>query len=218
MTEPARVVRLEELEGYGDEGRPTWLPIRSHLGIEAFGVNAWEATEPAQELIGAHDEVGPGAGGHEELYFVVKGRATFTVDGERIDASAGTLVFVPDPTSTRGAVGEEVGTTILAIGAPAGEPFTVSPWERSAQALRFWRTQEWDKAIAALSEQLEERPDSAGTLYNLACAEARAGLRDDALYHLRRAVEMDARFEEYAQSDSDLDAIRDDVRFPRTRR
>jgi tetratricopeptide (TPR) repeat protein len=218
VSRPARALRLEELEGYGDAGRPTWLPIRAQLGIEAFGVNAWQATEPGQELIGEHDELGPGAGGHEELYLVTAGRATFTVDGERFDAPAGTLVFVPEPESRRRAVGEETGTVVLAVGATPGAAFSVSPWERSAQALRFWQTEEWDRAIEELSAQIEERPESAGTLYNLACAEARAGRREDALYHLRRAVEVDARFEEYAQTDADLDAIRDDARFPRVPR
>jgi mannose-6-phosphate isomerase-like protein (cupin superfamily) len=30
----------------------------------------------------------------EELYLVQRGRATFELDGERVDAPAGTLVFV----------------------------------------------------------------------------------------------------------------------------
>jgi tetratricopeptide (TPR) repeat protein len=208
------VVRLDQIEGISEEGRPTWRPIRSALGIVAFGVNAWESTADGQELISEHDEIGPGAGEHEELYLVTAGHATFTVDGETIDAPQGTLVFVADPTSRRGAVGEVNGTTILAIGAKAGEAFSISPWERSAEALRFWRTQEWDKAIEALSAQLDERPDSAGTLYNLACAEARAGRRDDALYHVRRAIEVDGRFAEHAQTDPDLDSVRGDERFP----
>ena len=55
-------------------------------------------------------------GGHEELYFVLSGRATFTVDGERVDAPAGSLVFVKDPAMRRGAVADEAGTKILAIG------------------------------------------------------------------------------------------------------
>ena len=63
--------------------RPRWHMIRTMLGIESFGINAWRATEAGQEIIGEHDELGDGAGGHEELYLVLAGRATFTIDGER---------------------------------------------------------------------------------------------------------------------------------------
>ena len=215
MTETTRVALLGEIEGYSDEGRPTWRPIRSALGIGAFGINAWEATAAGQQLIGEHDEVGAGAGGHEEVYVVTAGRARFTIDEREYDAPAGTVVFVGDPASTRAATAEEEGTVVLAVGAKRGEPFSVSPWERSAEALRFWKTEEWDRAIDVLSGQLIERPDSAGTLYNLACAEARAGQSEDALAHLLRAIELDERFRHHAQTDTDLESLRADTRFPR---
>src|SRR4029450_11846105 len=110
----------------------------------------------------------------EEVYVVVSGHATFTLDGETFDAPAGTIVHVPDPAVKRGAVGER-GTTILAVGAKPGVVFTASPWERTAEALRYWPTEEWDKAIAVFEEHLAETPDSGATHYNLACALARAG-------------------------------------------
>ena len=214
MSETTRVARLDDIEGYSDEDRPTWRPIRSALGVQAFGINAWESTAAQQQLIGEHDELGPGAGGHEDLYLVIAGRASFTVDGREIDAPAGTIVFVSDPASRRGAVADEPGTTILAIGARVGAPFEISPWERSAEALRFWKTGEWERAIEVLAGELRDRPDSAGTLYNLACAEARAGRAEDALFHLRRALELDERFRETAAGDPDFDSIRSDPRFP----
>jgi quercetin dioxygenase-like cupin family protein len=61
---------------------------------------------------------------------VLSGRATFTVGGYSVDAPAGTFVHLPDPTVKRGAIGEEAGTTVLAMGATRGRPFEVSPWER----------------------------------------------------------------------------------------
>jgi tetratricopeptide (TPR) repeat protein len=121
---------------------------------------------------------------------------------------------VPDPTVKRGAVGES-GTTILAIGAKPGAVFTPSPWERTAEALRYWQTEEWDKAIGLLEEHLAETPDSGVTVYNLACALARAGRGDEALERIRQAVTMEDRFLELAQSDDDLASIRDDPSFPR---
>ena len=175
MTDRFQVMRLDEVEGYAEEGRPRWHMIRSVLGIESFGINAWRATEAGQQIIGEHDELGSGAGGHEELYFVLSGRATFTVDGERVDAPAGSLVFVKDPATRRGAVADEAATEILVIGGRPGAAFSVSPWERSAEALRCWTTGDWDRAIEILDVQLAEDPANANVLYNLACAESRSG-------------------------------------------
>jgi tetratricopeptide (TPR) repeat protein len=214
MAERFRVLRLDEVDGYADEGRPRWHMIRTVLGIESFGINAWRATELGQAIIGEHDELGAGAGGHEELYLVLSGRATFTVDGERVAAPSGSLVYVKDPTVRRSAVADEIDTTILVIGGRPGEPFSVSPWERSAEALRFWTTGEWDRAIDVLTAQLAGDPGNANVLYNLACAESRDGRVDDALEHLVVAVELEPRFAATAQDDPDLVAIRDDDRFP----
>ena len=80
----------------------------------------------------------------------------------------------------------------------AGEAFTPSRWERSSQALRYWSTEEWDKAIEVLEGHLAQTPDNAGVHYNLACAKARAGRRDEALDRLARAVELQPTFAEYA--------------------
>src|SRR3954471_18967277 len=79
-------------------------PVRRHLGIEAFGANARVARAAGEVLVMPHDERagGPfGTDGHEELYVVLRGRATFTVDGRDVDAPAGTLVFVRDPALER---------------------------------------------------------------------------------------------------------------------
>ena len=214
MTDRFQVMRLDEIDGYAEDGRPRWHMIRSVLGIESFGINAWRATESGQQIIGEHDELGSGAGGHEELYFVLSGRATFTVDGEPLDAPAGSLVFVKDPATRRGAVAEEAATEILVIGGRPGAAFSVSSWERSAEALRYWTTGDWDGAIDILNGQLAEDPGNANVLYNLACAESRSGRAGAAIDHLTRAVELVPRFAELAQTDNDFDAIRDDDRFP----
>jgi tetratricopeptide (TPR) repeat protein len=212
VTNGFQLLRLDEIEGYAEEGRPRWHMIRSVLGIDSFGINAWRATAAGQEIIGDHDELGSGAGGHEELYLVLTGRATFTVDGERVDAPAGSILFVKDPATRRGAVADEASTEILVIGGRPGAAFSVSPWERSAEALRCWTTGDWDRAIEILTAQLAEDPANANVLYNLACAECRSGRDGAAIEHLTRAVELVPRFAELARTDGDLDAIRD--RFP----
>lgn len=213
MSDRYRVVALDDLGSTIVQSQTKWHTIRSTLGVSSFGINAWTANEDGQQIVGEHDEANEGATGHEELYLVLDGEATFTLDGETVAAPKGTIVHVPDPRVKRGATGVS-GTTILAIGAKPGEAFTPSGWERSAEALQFWPTEEWDRAIEVLEGHLEETPLNGGTHYNLACAHARAGHPDVALNHLTRAVELEDRFAEYAPKDDDLVSLRDDPRFP----
>jgi hypothetical protein len=212
VSEKFQVVTPSEIEvPQSDSIR--WAPIRRHLNVGSFGINAWTATEAGKAVIGEHDEVGPRAHRHEELYFVVKGRATFTVDGETIDAPAGTVVFVRDPAAKRKAVADEDETTVLSVGGRPGEVFTPSQWERSAPALGYFATQEFGKAREALLEAHEEFPDDAGILFNLACAESLLGQADDAIVHLQQSIAYDESFRALAQKDTDFDAIREDSRF-----
>jgi quercetin dioxygenase-like cupin family protein len=213
VSEKFRIATLSEIEIPSSDPAVCWAPIRRHLDVGSFGINAWTAAEAGTNVIGEHDEVGPRTHRHEELYFVVKGRATFTVDGEAIDAPAGTVVFVHDPAAKRGAVAEEDGTTVLAVGGRPGEAFTPSTWERSAPALAFFATREYGKAEEALREAHEEFPDDPAVLYNLACAESLLGRADEAIDHLGQSIAIDESFREFAQTDSDFDPIRDDPRF-----
>ncbi|MGH3082753.1 MAG: TPR end-of-group domain-containing protein [Gaiellaceae bacterium] len=213
MSEKFQVTNLSEIEIPSSDPAIRWAPIRRHLDVGSFGINAWTAVEAGTNVIGEHDEVGPHAQRHEELYFVVKGRATFTVDGETIDAPAGTVVLVRNPAAKRGAVAEEGGTTVLTVGGRPGEAFTPSTWERSAPALAFFATQEYEKAHKALREAHEEFPDDPTVLFNLACAESLLGRADEAIDHLSQSIGIDESFRDLAQTDSDFDLIRDDPRF-----
>jgi tetratricopeptide (TPR) repeat protein len=195
------------------DGMPSWAMVRMHFDIQSFGVNAYIAEEQGIRIIEDHDELGERAGGHEELYFVSKGRATFTVNGDEIDAPAGTFVFVRDPAAKRTAVAEEAGTTIVIAGGKPGEAFTPSRWERNAQGLVHFAHEDYDKAAETYEQFLDESPGEAGFLYNLACAESRLGRKDSALKHLRESVETEERFRENAVGDPDFDAIRDDPEF-----
>jgi hypothetical protein len=213
VSEKFQVVTLSEIEIPYSDGSIRWAPVRRRLNVGSFGINAWTATAAGKDVIAEHDEVGPRAHRHEELYFVVKGRATFTVDGETIDAPAGTVVFVRDPAAKRKAVADEDGTTVLSVGGSPGEVFTPSQWERSAPALGYFATQEYDKAHEALLEAHAEFPDDPGVLFNLACAESLLGRADDAIGHLQQSIAIDESFREFAQTDTDFDAIRKDARF-----
>ena len=213
MTERFRVAHLSELEITTASPTARWAPLRMTFGISAFGINANRVTEAGEEIISEHDEVGPRSGRHEELYFVAEGHAVFTVNGDEIDAPAGTFVFVRDPAAKRKAVAKEEGTTIVVAGGVPGQAFEPAPWERAAKALRHWQSQDWDAAAAELAEAHDEYPEDAGILYNLACAESLAGRREDALGHLQESVGLDPSFAELAAKDPDFEAIRSEPAF-----
>jgi len=190
------------------------VPVRVRFGIESFGVNAYTALSQGGRVIEEHDELSAGAGRHEELYFVSKGRAIFTLDGEEVDAPAGTFVFVSEPNVRRGAIGLEEGTTVLVVGGVPGKAFEPSPWEAWLEAAPYLEAGEPELGIEIFERTLAAYPGNPNVLYNLACFEALAGHTDDALEHLAVAVEADPRTREWAQNDSDFDSIRADPRFP----
>jgi len=202
------VLHLDDLESIpvGERGLQ-WRPIRSRLGIRAFGTNAYTA-DVGDEIVEEHTEA---SYQHEEMYVVVKGRATFTLDGEDVDAPAGTIVHLPDTTVRRTAVAQEPGTTVLAVGAKPGEPFQPSGWELGFRASKM----EPAEAVRYVEEHMGDYPDTAATHYNLGCFRALAGDREGALEAVNRAYEMDGEtFAKWAASDTDLDSIREDPRFP----
>jgi len=100
-----------------------WHPVRHHLGIRAFGTNGYVGHRAGDLVIEDHDE-----SEHEELYIVLTGAARFVVDGEELDAPAGTLVLVTPP-SQRVAHATEDATTIVVVGGAPGKAFEVSAWE-----------------------------------------------------------------------------------------
>lgn len=207
----ARVVRLGELETVHAAG-VNWQPVRRALGITAFGINAYTADRD-ECLIEEHDERSTGAGGHEELYLILRGQARFTVDGAEIEADPGTLVFVPETTARRSAIALADGTTALVVGGPAGS-IKPSPWEHVFAALPMAQDGDPAEAYATASTGLADHPDNPALHYNLACYASLAGETDRALAHLTRAFEGDPSTREWAATDADLDPIRSDPRFP----
>ena len=206
-----KVVHLAEIEGHsvGKDGL-LWKPLRHTLGVEAFGINAYTAEKAGDEVVEHHDETKLG---HQEIYIVVSGHATFHVNDEEIDAPAGTCVFLDDPSERRGAVAVEPGTIVVAVGGKPGEAYRVSPWEFSFRSFVAHRAGRTDAAREIVAEARELYPDSPGVLYNAACFEALLGEHDAALEDLARAVELDDDFRKYAVEDEDFASIREDARF-----
>lgn len=198
----SQLQRIELAEGI------SYRPIRRPMGVTAFGINAYSADDGP--VIEEHDELGTGSGKHEELYFVATGHATFTVDGEQVDAPAGTLLFV-QPEQRRGAVAKAADTTVLVIGGKPGAAGPPSPFEYWYLAGPLAEAGEPEKAYVLASEGLQHYPDNPSLHYNLACYAALAGRREDALRHIKVAFAGRPEAREWAKTDSDLDSIRADI-------
>jgi tetratricopeptide (TPR) repeat protein len=206
-----RIARIDDLERYQISGQDglTWRPIRRYFDIKAFGVNAYTAEEAGQRVVEEHRE----EGGHEELYVVVSGRASFMVDGEDHDAPAGTLVHCP-PGTLRGAVAAEPRTTVLGIGAKPGEVFQPSGWEWVFAGVSLLDQGDEEGARREIQAGIDANPGAWQGPYNLACVEARLGNHDAALEQLQRAAELDREVvAKYAPEDEDFEALKDDDRF-----
>jgi hypothetical protein len=200
-----QVARLDEIERRGRD-----IPVREHLGIHAFGINAYTPSEDGT-LIGEHDESGSG---QEELYIVVDGNATFEIDGETVDAPAGTYVFVR-PESRRKATGEG---TVLAVGAKPGEAYQAldwgDAWRFHQDSMAAYGEERYADALEAVRGGLAVMPDQAGLHYNYACFATLAGdTSDETFGHLRRSVDLHESFREQARRDDDFAAVRNDPRF-----
>jgi hypothetical protein len=200
-----KVLRLEDLERRG-----RFIPVREHLGIHSFGINAITLGEDGT-LINDHDEAGSG---QEEVYVVLDGTATFEIDGETVEAPAGTFVSVR-PESRRKATGD---ATVLALGGTPGEAFQAMDWGEAwpmhNESMTAYGEQRYADAAAAVRRGLERFPDHAGLNYNYACFATLAGEADDDMFErLRRGVEGFPPFRQQARVDEDLAAVRDDPRF-----
>ena len=200
-----QVARLDDIERRG-----RGIPVREHLGIHAFGINAYTPGEDGT-LINEHDEAGSG---QEELYIVLDGTPTFEVDGETFDAPAGTLLFVR-PEVRRKATGEG---TVLALGGTPGEAYQAIDWGNAwplhQESLNAYGEQRYADALDAVRRGLEQMPDHPGLNYNYACFATLAGdTGEETFDHLRRSVELFPPFREQARRDDDFAAVRDDVRF-----
>jgi mannose-6-phosphate isomerase-like protein (cupin superfamily) len=202
MAREPRSVHLDELEAIPGPATLTWHPVRAHLGIRAFGCNAYSAQQVGDDVVEPHTE-NP-AFNHEELYFVARGRATFTLDDETFDAPAGTYVFVPDTQTMRHAVAAEPGTTVLSFGGPP--TFEPSAWEWGFRADPLIESDP-QRAREIVEEGLSNHPDSPGLLVRVARLEVRAGREEEARAALQRAIERQPEVVELVREDPALAAL-----------
>ena len=189
--------------------------MREHLGIRSFGINAFTPGEDGT-LIGGHDESGSG---QEELYIVLEGNASFEIDGETVEAPAGTFVFIR-PEARRRATGDGI---VLALGGTPGKAYEAldwgDAWAFQRDSMIAYGEQRYADALEAVRAGLAHKPDHPGLHYNYACFATLAGeTGDETFEHLRRSVELHPAFGEQARNDDDLTDVRDDPRFERALR
>jgi hypothetical protein len=202
------VARLDEIDALLDMGYH-YRPVRHHFGITSFGVTAWVGAAAGDPIINEYDE---GSQPAEELFLVVSGRAIFELEGEKLEAPPGTLVYSPQGTQ-RTAVAAEPATTILAIDGTPGTAYDATGWELWAPLRPLYDKGEHTELRARLEDLIAANPQYPMLVYNLACSDALSGHTADAIDHLQRAIGAAAKFRATARDDSDFDSIRDEPSF-----
>ena len=203
------VAHLDDIEEFNDAGCH-YRPIRHHLGITAFGVTAWTARCAGDLIINEHDEGDPTA--DQELFLVLRGHAVFNIDGDRVDAPAGSFVFAP-PGTKRTASAKQDDTTIMLLEGTPGRAYEARGWELWAPLAPLYGAGNYAEVADRLDALVAANPQYPMLFFNLACCESRCGRASDALHHLRHAIEMSEEFRASAKLDSDLDPIRDEPGF-----
>jgi mannose-6-phosphate isomerase-like protein (cupin superfamily) len=195
-------VRIDDLEAIAWPGaETTWRPLRHAIGARIVGMGAYTAEEPGQDVVEPHRET-EGGMGHEEVYVVLRGRATFTLDGETLDAPAGTAVRV-DPTVHRHAVAAEPRTAVLALGGESTYRPSSSEWiERARPHIRS----DPERARAIVDDLRAQRPDAPGLPIAEALLAVGRGDRDAAAAALAR---VDPGYREALRRDPDLGGLVD---------
>ena len=189
------------------------MPLRRDFDIAAFGVNAiYQAKAGRARDREARRDLAV-RGRPRGALRGLQGRLHVHVEGDEIDAPAGTAVFVRDPAATRSSVATEDGTIVLAVGGKRGEAYRVSPYDAQAGFDQAYIGQDYERALAILRGALEEYPGNAGITYNVACMEALLGRPDEALAHLAHAIDGWPRAKELAAEDDDFVSLRDNPEF-----
>ncbi len=88
----------------------------------------------------------------------------------------------------------------------------VEMWHRYHQmfaSYELYEAKEYARAIEAMAPVAEHWPDDAMVLYNLACYESLAGRGEEAVAHVRRALELDPSMRAMVDADADFEPIRE---------
>ena len=113
-------VDVDTLEGEGPGGAVR--KVRRALGARAFGFNYFTLPPGAEGREHDHTDAD-----QEEVYFVVRGGGTMTIDGDELELMPGRFVRV-DPASTRVPIAGDEGLEFVTFGAPLGGGYEPPSW------------------------------------------------------------------------------------------
>ena len=217
VLEALRELRREDAPARRDRGHPGLRHARrgSRCGRRSASPRSASTRTPRRTRATRSSRSTPrSSSGTRRSTSCVSGHATFTVDGEEVDAPAGTLVYLDDAAQKRHAIANEAGTTVLAIGGVPGK-HEASAWEYFFPALPLLRAGRLRRGAARCSRRGWRRRTCRCMHYQLACVEALAGQpRACARRADDRGRRLPSRLREHAQTDEDFASIRDDPRFP----
>jgi len=115
MSEPV-VTHVDEIDAaHGG----IFKPVGSTVGATAFGINV-EHFQQGHEGYPEHDHAGDG---QEEVYYIISGQATLTIDGQDHRMQAGSIAFVPSGHARRFTT-PDGPVQILAVGGTPDAPFS----------------------------------------------------------------------------------------------
>jgi tetratricopeptide (TPR) repeat protein len=205
--------RLDERRQEQDEPQDrTYVQVRRELDIGAFSINAVRA-DAGKDLVAERTATGYAADRHEELFVVHSGSATFSIDGEQIEAPAGTTVFVRDVEAKRAAVANEDATTLLVVGGRRGEAWRPTPGEAMQEFFPLYEAKDYEGALRVAEQAGEEYPGNGLAHFNIACMQSLLGRTEEALDNLRAALDAAPQLLENARNDEDFAPLRGDARF-----
>jgi hypothetical protein len=193
-----RALRFDELEEVPWKEGLTLRPVRSVLGLRAFGAAGFVGRRPGDLVVEPHTEE-PDGRGHQELYVILRGAARFVLDGESLEAPAGTLVVV-EPHVHREAVATEPDTAVLAFGGPP----TFTPAGHEYMARVRGAVDRPQEALAIAEAGLQELGDTPGTRYAMALAAAASGDREAARRWLDEAIAEVSELRDEARAEAVL--------------
>ena len=203
------IAHLEEIDEISD-GREPMRPVRHHFGITSFGVNAWTGHEAGDRIINEHDEGGTSTRSSTSW---PRAAPSSSWTGERRGAPAG-HVRLRRARRDAHRVRRGAGDDAPRHGRGARRAYVPDGWELWSELRPLFDAGDYEAVAERGKELVAQNPQRYPTLlYNVACAEALTGRKEDAIEHLRRSIALDERGREYAKGDSDFDSLRDEPAF-----
>ena len=148
---------------------------------------------PAASMIEEHDELGAGAGATRGALRRPRGSRALQRGRRGARRPRGTLVFVRDPATRRGAVASEADTTVLVVGGTVGKAFEPSPWESWLEAQPFYEAKEFEPRRGSCCGEPRRASRTTRTSSTTRLLRGARGQARAALEHLTRAIELDPR-------------------------